>query len=181
MDQKLAARGSVRVLLSLAMVAAQLATAAAPARLVAAEGAPMVIDIALDHGGVLRGSVADRQGAAAARVPVTLLHNGNVAAQAKTDEQGSFEFDQVRGGVYLITAGEAGQICRAWAPGTAPPAAVTRVLVVADSAVSRGQLFAPTSLYEWFETHPVLGYTLVTAAIALPIILANLDDDDSAS
>jgi hypothetical protein len=55
------------------------------------------------------------------------------------------------------------------------------VLVVTNSEVVRGQTFCPTSLYEWFETHPVLGYTAVTAAIALPIILFNLDDDDDAS
>jgi hypothetical protein len=100
-------------------------------------------------------------------------------AWTKTDERGRFAFGSLPGGLYVLATPHGGQICRVWEPGTAPPAAADDVLLISDTAVVRGQTFCPTSLYEWFETHPLLGYTAVAAAIAVPIILINSDDDSA--
>jgi hypothetical protein len=121
--------------------------------------------------------LVDQQGAASQATPIVLFKNGRAVARTQTNDRGAFVFGNVRGGVYVVAAPGAGQICRVWAPGTAPPAAAPQTLLVAQTPIARGQIFTPTSLYEWFEMHPVLGYTLATAAIALPIILITQEDE----
>jgi hypothetical protein len=174
---------SLRLLLCFALATAQSALAAAPGRnggmAAGFQSAPKVIDVALGSAGVLRGQVATREGRPAAGTPIVLFKADKPVARTEADQIGHFEFNNLSGGVYVMATPGGGQLCRAWAPGTAPPAAVPRALLVLDNAVIRGQTFCPTSLYEWFETHPVLGYTAVTAAIALPIILINMDDDSA--
>jgi hypothetical protein len=143
------------------------------------QAAPKVSDVALGPSGELRGQVVTRDGTPAAGTPIMLFRGEQAVARTQADEQGSFAFGHVAGGVYVLAAPSGGQICRAWSPGVAPPAAAPEVLVVTETAIVRGQTFCPTSLYEWFETHPLLGYTAVTAAIAVPIILITQDDDAS--
>jgi hypothetical protein len=125
--------------------------------------------------------VVDRQGAPIAALPLVLFQYGRPIARTQTNEGGAFAFGNVRGGVYVVAAPCAGQICRVWSAGTAPPAAAPQTLLVAKAPVTRGQSFSPTSLYEWFEMHPVLGYTLATAAIALPIILITEEQEEDSN
>jgi hypothetical protein len=145
------------------------------------QAAPKVADVALGPSGVLQGQVATRDGTPGAGTPVVLFRGETPVGKTTADEKGRFAFTNLQGGMFVLAAPTGGHICRVWAPGTAPPASASEALLVTETAVIRGQTFCPTSLYEWFETHPVLGYTAVTAAIALPIILINMDDDDSAS
>jgi hypothetical protein len=169
-----------RLVVTTALVLAQLAFSAAPATHgYAGERTPPIVDVASDARSQLWGQLVDRQGVAATATPIVLFKNGRAIARAQTNDEGKFVFGNVRGGVYVVAAPGAGQICRVWAPGTAPPTATPQTLLVAETHITRGQTFCPTSLYEWFEMHPVLGYTLATAAIALPIILITQEDDSA--
>jgi hypothetical protein len=143
------------------------------------QSAPKVIDVELGQSGSLQGQVATRDGTPAGGTPIVLFRGDVAVARTEADQQGRFAFGNLPGGVYVLAAPSGGHICRVWARGTAPPTATEQVLLVTNTAIVRGQTFCPTSLYEWFETHPVLGYTAVTAAIAIPIILINSDDDSA--
>ena len=82
---------------------------------------PAVTDVALTDGGVLFGKVIDPQGAALAKVPVSLQGRDREIARAVTDGNGYFAVRGLRGGVYQLVA-ETGQgVFRLWQPGTAPP------------------------------------------------------------
>lgn len=178
----------VRVLLCVALVASQLATGTCRAGESSAqrnEPRPLVIDVALDANGVLCGQIVTREGQPAKGMPVAVFdarRDGPAVAQGKADDAGWFAIDHFpRGGVFLLATPSGGQLCRVWTQHAAPPSATSQVLVAVDATLVRGQVFCPTSLYEWFETHPVLGYGLATAVIAVPIILLTMDDDDDAA
>ena len=47
--------------------------------------------------------------------------------------------DGIRGGVYLVCTPSEAVVYRAWAPGTAPPAAPNEALIVSGSSIVRGQ------------------------------------------
>lgn len=135
-------------------------------------------DVVLNADGQLRGQVVDPQGVPQAAEPVVLSQKGRPVAAARTDDAGKFKLAQLRGGVYqLHTAGGVGSY-RVWTNGTAPPSAVDQVLLTHDQHLARGQRGGGNVMR--FLTNPWVVGGVVATAIAVPVAIAN-DDDDSGS
>jgi len=136
---------------------------------------PEIYDAALAAGGVLRGQVVRRS--ASSELEVVVRQDGREIARTSARRSGEFELRGLRGGVYHVVAGDEVVVVRAWAPGTAPPAAATELLLVAAPAV-RGQ-YGPVGMV---LTHPLVSLSLLTAAIVIPVALhANRNDRASSS
>ncbi|MAT71710.1 MAG: hypothetical protein CMJ58_19560 [Planctomycetaceae bacterium] len=179
----------LRHLQEFAAVAACMCMLSAPA--LAAPGAPSVqrpADVALGDGGTLVGQLVDAQGAPLAGAPVSIQSGGREIVRATTDAQGQFSITGLKGGMLEIAAPGHYQSYRCWAPRTAPPAANSGVLMVANGDLLRGQYGAcPTpgcspgpfgTAMGWVAQHPLITAGVVAAAIAIPLAI---DDDDPAS
>lgn len=146
-------------------------------------------DVALRDGGLLVGQVVDAQGKPLASVEVSVRQAGAEIVRTKTDKNGVFAANGLRGGEYqMIAAG--GQVnYRLWAAQTAPPAASNGVLIVTGDDVINGQCQTcpPNAcppghvggIVGFVKNHPMLVAAGVAAAIAIPVALA--DDDDPTS
>ena len=159
-----------------------------PPRAIAAEPASTAKDVSLRPGGVLVGQVMDQQGAAKAGTAVSIWQDEREVVNTRTDTNGIFAAQGLRGGVYQVLTPEGQALCRLWAPDTAPPAATDAVVVVAGQDLVRGQ-WAPTTMgasyggrwLDWVRSHPYITAGIVAAAIATPLALAADDDDDGPS
>jgi hypothetical protein len=138
----------------------------------------VVSDVALGPDGLLRGQVVNSQGLGVAGVTVALWQQGSEVASGITGERGQFALAVSRGGIYQVVAAEGQAICRVWSPQAAPPSAASGVLIVAGTLVVRGQ---SSPVYNWIAERPYLFYGGVAAAIAVPLVVLNDDDDDPAS
>ena len=128
-----------------------------------------VLDIALQQDGVLRGQLTNVQGAGEANQQVALVKDGQTIANSKTDAKGNFALQGVEAGVYELQTATSRNVCRVWAPNTAPPSAKQAALLVSGSDIVRGEI-AGLLANPW-----VLG-AIVAVAIAVPLAL---DDDDA--
>ena len=130
-----------------------------------------VRDVALQPGGILQGQVVDVQGKPSAGAPIRVLKltaPQTLVASGSTDREGRFQIAALKGGIYSLQTGQTTVICRLWAPGTEPPAAVPSVLLVSDGTVVRGNLgLDGVTPLEW----ALLGVG-VAAAIAVPVVLS---------
>jgi len=139
---------------------------------------PRVMDVALGPNHTLRGAVVDPQGIPVPATQVVLLNGHRQIGVTETDEQGRFVFSEITGAVYGVAAAGAVKVCRLWAPHTAPPAANQDLLVVADGQAVRGlNPFNDRAgrIYTWMSEHPLLTYSLIAAAITVPIVLLAKD------
>jgi len=93
----------------------------------------------LQPGGILRGRVVRRNGAAAGHVPVILQMEGRGVESLVTNDEGEFWIEGLPGGVMTIRSGATTASYRIWAAGTAPPIADAEARLVRDEVV-RGQL-----------------------------------------
>lgn len=135
-------------------------------------------DVALRSGGVLVGHVVDQQGHSKAGATVSIQYADHEVARTTTDQNGVFAAKGLRGGQYQLKAQDGVTVCRLWADDTAPPAARPAALVITGNEIVRGQ--GPlTSWGEWMRTHPFLTAGTIAAAIAIPIAMADDDDDGS--
>lgn len=155
------------------------ASAGQPARFVSAN----VRDVALRDGGYLTGQVLDAAGAPVAATPVAVVDQGRVVATALTGEDGRFTIAGVKAGVYQVATDKGVTVCRLWAPGTAPPAAISDALVVNGDTVVRGAGCGGAGCggagcggVIGFLSNPWVMAGIVAAAIAIPLAL---DDDDA--
>lgn len=139
-----------------------------------ASQAGLVLDVALDDGGVLRGQVVDPQGRPLPGISVYVRQQQRQVATALTDSNGNFELGGLQGGIYQVEAAQSHATCRLWAARTAPPAAQRAAMIVAAGNTVRGQIDARR--YFW----PALIVTgVVGAAIAIPIAVNNSNNDGS--
>jgi hypothetical protein len=135
------------------------AMAAAPAR--PATGGS---DIALRDGGLLVGQVVDAQGVAKANAKVSVRFANHEVVSTTTDKNGVFAAKGLRGGQYDLLTEDGVSTCRLWAAGD----------------VVRGQ--GPVNNWvTWMKAHPYITAGTVATAIAVPVVLANVDDDDDNS
>lgn len=133
---------------------------------------PAVVDVALGESGAMVGQLVDAQGIGLAQQEIVLFQGNREIARARTDTQGHFRVDGLRGGVYQLVAAEHTVVTRAWAPGTEPPVAQRGVLMVAGgNEVYRGQQ-GGTPIRN-FLTHPLTLTAGVATAIAVPVALHN--------
>lgn len=156
------------------------------------ESAPAVADIALGEGGVFVGKLVNAHGAPLGKVAVSLQQSGREIAATTSDAEGVFAVQGLRGGLYQVVS-EGGVVSyRLWAPNTAPPGANQSALIVTGGAVVNGQYCPPTAPYApshgrgygilaWMREHPLLVAAGVATAIAVPLILADDDNDAPAS
>lgn len=133
---------------------------------------PMMLDVALDAGGSLRGEVRNEQGQVKPDADVVLWKGMDVLQRVRTDARGRFQFDRLRGGQYRIATADVTIACRAWTAGLAPPAARQSLLVVANMYSARGQ----QPINEVFCFNPFLMGTIIAAAIAIPIAVHDSGD-----
>ncbi len=138
-------------------------------------------DVKMTAGGV-EGAVVNANRAESAGSRVVILHRGEVKAQVKTDKNGRFRVENLKGGVYQFRTEQGGGAFRLWAERTAPPKAATKLLIVEQGKVVRGifghdghgtghggQIMNALS-------NPWVLAGIVAVAVAVPLAL---DDDDS--
>jgi len=138
---------------------------------------PQAIDVSLHEGGSLLGQVVDAQGKPLADSQVVLQNTNRKLASAKTGGNGFFAFRGLRGGVYQVVAAKGHGTFRAWAPGTAPPAAQQGALIVAGQETVRGQC-GPMGF--WL-CNPWVVAGIIAAAVAIPVAIHNADNDSTPS
>lgn len=152
------------------------------------------VDIALSKGGILSGQVVNADGRPLAGEAVVLKSSGKEIARCQSGKDGSFQVASLKGGAVEVSAvGVAGN-CRLWAPGTAPPAAQTGLLVVAEGDVVRGQHMGRNvpgrshrggvrghggGLLGLMIDHPLVTAGAVGAAIAIPLAVSNDESPSS--
>lgn len=134
-------------------------------------------DVVLGPQRTLRGQVVDPQGMPVSRARVVLFRQTGAVVKLAADTEGRFAVSNLPQGTYLVVGGEGAAACRVWAARTAPPSANSEVLVVSDGTLVRGQ----NGLYTWISEHFLLTSAAVAAAITVPVVLANDDDDRPAS
>lgn len=98
-------------------------------------------DVALSQGGYVAGQVFRPTGDGVPQLDVAILAGNQVLARTITDSEGRFAFQNLRGGVYVISAGNRAEAYRLWAIGSAPPTAGAAIrLIYEPYPVVRGQL-----------------------------------------
>ena len=139
-------------------------------------------DIALTSGGILTGQLTDAKGVALPTAPVAIFSQGKEVIRLQTDKNGAFAVKGLKGGVYQVASPGYIGTFRLWAPNTAPPAAKTGVMMVANGDLALGQYGGPRgpfgAVVNFASRHPVVTGLGLATAITLPFVL---DDDNSPS
>ena len=147
----------------------------------AAQPTSPIQDVALQPGGMLVGQVLDKTMQPMRGTAIVIQMNGQTAATTTSDINGVFAVNGLRGGVHQLVVGDSIENCRLWAPGTAPPHAVSQLRFIPGQAdIVRGQWGPPpayNSMVSW-ATNPWVIAGVVATAIAVPVVLNNIDDDD---
>jgi len=108
--------------------------------LLASETVPVrSADYSLDQNGTLVGSVLNQSARPVTGLRVDVLHHDRVVATAISDEKGRFAVSGLRNGTHSVQIGESKQQVRFWSTDAAPPTAVSRMAIVVDDEVVRGQ------------------------------------------
>lgn len=142
--------------------------------------AAAIRDVELAQGGLLVGRLTDANGQAVAGAPISVMSQGKPLASMQTDAEGVFAVANLRGGVHEVATDDHVQVCRLWAPGTAPPGTAQTIDVVAPGEVIRGQYGPPPGnrfirKAKVWATNPLVIGGVVAAAVAIPVALS--DDD----
>ncbi|MDA1232098.1 MAG: carboxypeptidase-like regulatory domain-containing protein [Planctomycetota bacterium] len=94
-------------------------------------------DYLLGQNGILEGNVVNESGRPAVGLPVRVLHDGHVIAKAISDEKGHFAVESLRTGEHTVQLGASLQPVRFWDNAAAPPATLSRSLLMKKSSVAR--------------------------------------------
>lgn len=175
---------SSRTLAVLAVVGMLMPVAPARAKESALAQSPVVRDVELGKGGLLVGRLLDTNGQPLTAAEVTIASGEKSLATTRTDSQGVFAVSSLRGGVHAISTADNVQVCRLWAPGTAPPQAPKSIELVNDSSVTRGQYGPPPGnrfirKAKVWATNPWIVGGVVAAAVAIPVALSDNDGPSS--
>jgi hypothetical protein len=138
-------------------------------------------DLALDHGGVLRGQIINNDGLPKNGMLVTLSRDGEQVARTKTSSDGLFTVGGLRGGIYVVVTENSSAVVRAWSPRTAPPAAANGILLVSSDLTVRakGKSGGPGGIGGLSMAQIGIGGLLVAGAVAT--VLAVTIDRSSGS
>ena len=96
-------------------------------------------DYALSEDGTLFGSVLNQSAKPVAGMTVQVLHQNRVVATAVSDQQGRFAVSGLRNGAHAVQIGASQEEVRFWSSAAAPPASASRMTVIVDEQVVRGQ------------------------------------------
>ena len=146
--------------------------------------APVVRDVELSDGGLLVGRLIDANGSPIVGGEVAISTGGKTLAATQTDAEGVFAVAKLRGGVHEIKTADSLQVCRLWAPSTAPPQVPKSIDLVADADVVRGQYGPPPGnrfvrKAKVWATNPFIVGGVVAAAVAIPVALSDNDGPHS--
>ena len=137
---------------------------------IAKQPATTILDLSLGISGRLSGQVIDAQGKPMPQRTVVVQRTpGGEVVQSLTDREGRFSIENLKGGMFQISAGSASVLCRCWTANTAPPSAIRQLLLVSDDSISRGQ----RPIGELLFSNPILIGLIIAAAIAIPIAVHN--------
>jgi hypothetical protein len=136
---------------------------------------PEVVDVALGRRGRLSGQVINPTGARVSGAAVVIRHDDQRVAEMTTDANGRFAVEGLRSGIYRVSAPNAEVAVRAWAAGTAPPAASDEIPVVSDEVVQPADQY-PTGRLRTGRI--VLVGLVIAAAIAIPVSIHNSTHND---
>ena len=140
-----------------------------PARI---NSALAIEDVALAGGQSFQGVVLAESGEPLADAEVVVSQLGREVARTTSDTSGRFAFQNLRGGLHLVRAGQGAGLYRFWAAGTAPPNARSHVTLV-DAVTVRGQ----RPLSSLFTSKAVILTLIVGAAVAIPIAVHDARND----
>jgi hypothetical protein len=147
-------------------------------------GGDLAIDVALQSEGCLVGRLTRPDGQPRPAAAYAVYSAQGRVAQGFTDQQGGVKVSGMQGGMYHLVVGAESYLLRLWADGTAPPNAVEEVLLVHAPTVVRAQWAAPRPLnnlvrrLKFGARNPLVFGTVLTAAVGVPVIMHNLDEDD---
>jgi len=136
-----------------------------------------IADVALAEDGVLHGIVVDSQATIVPEIQVSMIQGDREVARTVSDAEGRFTLHAVRGGVYQIAAGTGLSAYRVWTASTAPPAATRIALVNARPQIVRGQM----PFWDLFKSDAFMVAAIVATAVAIPVAVHNLRDDNDSS
>jgi hypothetical protein len=173
-----------RTLAVLASVGLCLPVAATNAEQVAPVAAPVIRDVELSNGGLLIGRLLDANGRPLTDADVSVATGGKQLATTRTDVEGVFAVSKLRGGVHEISTSDNVQVCRLWAPGTAPPRVPKSIDLISGPDAVRGQYGPPPGNRMLREakvwaTNPWIVGGVVAAAVAIPVALSDNDGPHS--
>jgi hypothetical protein len=114
-----------------------------PAATPQSDAAPKILDVSLGEGGVLAGQLVDGQGLPLPGASVSVRSSGGQTFAAMTDREGRFQFANLQGGLYEVSAAGRGGNFRLWSAGASPPGAVKQVMLVSGETIARGQFISP--------------------------------------
>ena len=99
------------------------------------------------------------------------MSSGHIVAKTVTDDQGAFALKVAKGGVYVLSDGEASAMVRAWTKAAAPPNTKSGILMVSEREIARGQPGNGT-------LGAIIGLVAIGGVITA-VIIAAADDDDA--
>jgi len=139
-----------------------------------ADVAVQILDVELGPNGRLTGTVVNGQQIPLSQ-PVIVVAHPSGQKRPVVARKGSFFVDALPGGVYVVTTTGATVVCRCWVAGTAPPAAVDQLNLIAGDVGGNAIKHESRSFGELFLSPPALiGISLIIAAgIAIPIAINN--------
>ena len=91
------------------------------------------VDVALNKSGTLQGSVLASDGKPLDGSLVTLRDGDSVIATTTSDVRGQYALNNLKGGVYQLTAGQQTAVVRVWPSESAPPTALNHAVMVAPT------------------------------------------------
>ena len=124
------------------------------------------VDVSLAEDGKLYGRLLDSEGVPVGGQLIVVFRDGERVAETKSNSEGDFELDRLRGGLYVIAGKEGGGLYRVWASQTGPPSAKGIAVVYGDTTVVRGN----RAWRSWVTSPAFIGIGLA-GAIAIPIAL----------
>lgn len=147
---------------------------------------PVIADVQLQHNGMLVGQVVNESGSGVAGQQIR-LSNAKASQTAKTDADGWFRFQKIRGGVFQLRVDQQTQLVRAWTHGTAPTKASNGLLFTPPDDVFRGQRVLSPQTNQFFRVakqrlaNPLFVGGVIVTAVAIPVAIHNADDDPPAT
>lgn len=132
---------------------------------------PVITDVRLDEGGVLRGQVVTPENTPVPTVDVSLRSGEQERGRTKADDNGCFAFTGLQNGVYQVVTPKGHGTYRIWTPAAAPPAAQLTALVVDGGDTIRGQYGMPT--LRNLLSNPWFIAGVIVTAVAVPVAIHN--------
>ena len=125
-----------------------------------------VRDVVTNDKGVMTARVMSENGIPLGNQKVSLQRGNEVIATALSEPDGDVSFAGLASGLYELNVESSIQYVRLWHPNSAPPIAISQLLLVRDRDVERAQQDFCGSL---LGQEPVMIGVLIAAGIAIPL------------